>query len=77
MFKRYFLSGVIGAALVGLVLSVPAQARDNSLFMGTAGDHGQVAPAAAGAVAVDGVRLPGFTITHDRLISAKEIVWLP
>ena len=50
MFKRYFLSGVIGAALVALVLSVPARARDNSryvnLFMGTAGDHGQVAPAA-------------------------------
>ena len=35
------------------------------------------APASAGAVAVDGVRLPGFDITHDQLISAKEILWLP
>ena len=35
------------------------------------------APASARAVAVDGVLLPGFTITHGQLVSANEIVWLP
>ncbi len=35
------------------------------------------APASAQAISVDGVRLPGFTITHAQLTSAREIVWLP
>ena len=34
-------------------------------------------PASASAVAVDGVRLPGFSITHAQLTSARKIVWLP
>ena len=40
----------LGTLLIGLALCFTAQARDNSryvnLFMGTAGDHGQVSPAA-------------------------------
>ena len=35
------------------------------------------APASARAVTVDGERLPGFSITHTRLTSARKIVWLP
>ena len=35
------------------------------------------APASATAVTVDGERLPGFSITHTRLTSARKIVWLP
>jgi len=35
------------------------------------------APASARVVSVDGVLLPGFTITHAQLTSAHEIVWLP
>ena len=34
-------------------------------------------PASARAVAVDGVRLPGFSITHEQLTTARKIVWLP
>ena len=37
----------------------------------------QCAPASAGAVEVDGARLPGFTISHSQLTAAKKIVWLP
>ena len=33
------------------------------------------APAAAKTVEVDGTPLPAFTITHDQLITAREIVW--
>ena len=33
------------------------------------------APASAQAVEVDGVRLPGFSITHAQLTSAQKIVW--
>ena len=34
-------------------------------------------PASARAIAVDGVRLPGFSITHGQLTAARKIVWLP
>ncbi len=37
----------------------------------------QCTPASARAVSVDGVLLPGFTITYAQLTSAHEIVWLP
>ena len=37
----------------------------------------QCAPASARAVSVDGELLPGFSITHARLTTAEEIVWLP
>ena len=37
----------------------------------------QCAPASARAVSVDGVLLPGFSITHAQLTAAEEIVWLP
>ncbi len=35
------------------------------------------APASAKAVTIDGRRLPGFTVTHAQLTSARQIVWLP
>ena len=35
------------------------------------------APASAKAVTIDGNRLPGFTVTHAQLTSARQIVWLP
>ena len=37
----------------------------------------ECAPASARAVEVDGIRLPGFTITHSQLTTARKIVWLP
>ena len=35
------------------------------------------APASLRTVTVDGVALPGVTITHDQLTKAKKMVWLP